>query len=75
MYVQLGGYNGSRLLSSTEVFANGAFTPGASLPVPMSGHCMIKINETHSIVTGGHMQKTYVSIVSSRFNACYISSM
>ena len=45
-----GGRNGSTL-SSTEVFANGSWTVGSSLPRSLYGHCQVQIGET-VLVTG-----------------------
>ena len=43
-------------LSSTEIYssASKAFTVGMELPMPLSGHCMISLNSTHSVLTGGY---------------------
>ena len=47
-----GGFDGSST-ATTEIFANGAFTAGPTMPTKLWNHCAIKINDTHSIQTGG----------------------
>ena len=48
----LGGYDHNVLVSS-EFYRAEVFGTGPTLPSPTAEHCMIKINETHSILTGG----------------------
>ena len=40
-------------LNSTELYEEGTFKPGPELPEAVYGHCMIRINQSHSILTGG----------------------
>ena len=37
----------------TEIFSEGSFHPGPSLPEPLSSHCLMRIDETHIALTGG----------------------
>ena len=42
-------------LNTTEIYipGKGGFVPGPTLPFPRENHCMVKINATHFIFTGG----------------------
>ena len=44
---------GISILDSSEIFKNKSFTPGPQLPEAVSMHCMIPLNYTHIISTGG----------------------
>ena len=48
-----GGQGESSLLSSTEIFEDGNFVSGPKLPLAVSGHCMLEVNYTHSLLTLG----------------------
>lgn len=37
----------------TEIFSEGAFSPGPLLPEPLSSHCLMRLDETHIALTGG----------------------
>ena len=51
----LGGQDGSKTLASTEyIHHNGSQEDGPDLPIDLYGHAAIKINETHSMIIGGH---------------------
>ena len=49
-----GGRDLRNVLSTTEIFEQGSFKAGPVIPAPVYNHCMIRINETHSILTGGY---------------------
>ena len=68
----LGGWGGSSYLSASEIFVNGAFTAGPELPVSVSDHCMIYINETHSMFTGGGGGGTNVSDVCKEYVCLFL---
>lgn len=48
-----GGYGVHERWNSTEIFENGAFKTGPELPQAIQDHCMISLNTTHSMLTGG----------------------
>ena len=48
-----GGHSGDYWLSSTEVWDGSSWSRGDSLPTPLHGHCMTKINRTHIFLVGG----------------------
>ena len=41
-------------MSSTELFKDGFFKEGPQLPAEPSAHCMLELNSTHSMMTGGY---------------------
>ena len=41
------------MLKTSEIYVEGAFVEGPELPEPTYSHCMIRLNETHSLLTGG----------------------
>ena len=47
-----GGSHGT-YLSSTEIFQDTSFRPGPELPLGTYKHCMIRVNDTHAMLTGG----------------------
>ena len=50
-----GGKNSSDIpIKSSEIFENGTFNEGPDIPEAIIKHYMVKINTTHSMVTGGH---------------------
>ena len=54
MYQYVGGFDEAlNRQITTEIFSNGAFTPGPDLPEPLTSYCMARLNETHISVTGG----------------------
>ena len=54
-YSVSGGFVG-RKVRSTKVFRLGKLTKGPKLPQITHSHCMIRINETHSLITGGRIK-------------------
>ena len=40
-------------LDSTEIFSNSTFSPGPKMLLAVSMHCMLKLNNTHILKTGG----------------------
>lgn len=49
-----GGYvSEGNATKTTEIFENGRFRDGPDLPLGLADHCMIRVNVTHSILTGG----------------------
>ena len=49
-----GGYDGNNYLSTSEIFEDGSFKAGPDLPVSVARHCMVMVNETHTVLTGGY---------------------
>ena len=41
------------VLGGTEIYENGVFRLGPSLPKPLREHCMVNLNKTHVFVGGG----------------------
>jgi len=49
-----GGYDlGFENLYSTELWTNNQWKEHVSLPEPMEGHCMTRVNQSHILITGG----------------------
>ena len=42
------------VLDSSEVFNGSMFNFGPKLPIPLSGHCSVKLNKSHIFVAGGY---------------------
>ena len=40
-------------MKSSEIFENGNFNEGPDIPEENYRHCMVKINSTHVVLTGG----------------------
>ena len=65
-------------LATTEIFHNGRFHPGPMIlngvrePVPVTGHCMIRITQKYSMLTGGYQGKKQV-VTNSIFTHCSIN--
>ena len=56
----LGGWNGNRLLASSEyILHDGSREDGRNMPMALGAHAAIKINETHSMVIGGNNNGGY----------------
>ena len=49
----IGGWDGDKILSSTEIVGEAGSTPSIDLPLILERHCLIKINETFALLTGG----------------------
>ena len=49
-------------LSSSEIYEDGEFKAGPEMPVTVYSHCMVRLNETHSLLTGGATNLDQVSI-------------
>ena len=47
----MGGYNGE---VTTEIFQNGSWSFGPTLPNEMRDSCATQINSTHTMITGGY---------------------
>ena len=58
-----GGYEGQNAQSSTHfIKAGGEVVSGPSLPLPLTGHCIVRISEDNFVLMGGHIgsgTKTY----------------
>ena len=51
----LGGIDGSSRLSSTEyIYADGRNEEGPPMPIALSHHAIVKINDTTSLLVGGY---------------------
>ena len=48
----------STLRTSILVNSDLEVTPGPDLPLPLRGHCLLKLNETHVLLNGGHHGST-----------------
>ena len=50
-----GGYNGVSALSSTEVYnaTRNIFSYGVEMPMEMSYHNLVNVNNTHMVLLGG----------------------
>ena len=52
------------ILTSSEILRNMTFTHGPMLPIPLSGHCSVKINEDQIFIAGGygehHLKDSFV---------------
>jgi len=48
-----GGFDGEKMLATTELWSNNKWQEHVRLPEPMYGHCMTKINESHILIVGG----------------------
>ena len=63
-----GGHSGDYWLSSTEVWDGSSWSRGDSLPTPLHGHCMTRINRTHIFLVGGatsHSDRTAAAYIYS----------
>ena len=49
----IGGSDGEKLLATTELWSNNKWEEHVRLPVPLYGHCMTMINQSHILITGG----------------------
>jgi len=47
---------GGHGIATTELWSNNQWQEHVRLPEPWYGHCMIKINESHILITGGHTE-------------------
>ena len=63
-----GGSNGFHLKTS-EIFKDGAFHDGPKLLQAVGGHCMIQLNKTHSILTGGYTNVNMSTVLYIPFRA------
>ena len=68
-----GGKNDGTALSSTEYVTLDGSTKGINLPFTVSGHCMVKLDETVILLVGGEQdekisEKTYVINVTNEFD-------
>ena len=48
-----GGHDGSKWLSSTEIFTGGQWTDGPALPVEMGAHCQVTSRD--SVIVAGKL--------------------
>jgi hypothetical protein len=53
-----GGYSGKKTLDTTELWQNQAWQDHIKLPETLYGHCMVSINKTHVLLSGGYNGKT-----------------
>merc|ERR1719193_1279714 len=49
-----GGKDDLGLHVTSEIFKEGTWTKSIDLPTPLSGHCMLSLNETHHFLCGGY---------------------
>ena len=68
----MGGWDGSKFIDSTEIVSVTGAEPSVDLPILLGRHCLIHINQTYVLITGGitfieeekkgtyhHLNKTY----------------
>ena len=65
----MGGWDGNRFINSTEIVSITGAEPSVDLPIRLGRQCLIHINQTHVLITGGitfiqdkkyaHVDKTY----------------
>ena len=53
------------ILDSSEILEDNKFSYGPILPIPLSGHCAVSINDTHIFIAGGynppyHFKSSYI---------------
>jgi len=48
-----GGFDGSKHFSTSEIWYNHTWNRYTSLPKANRGHCLVRLNSTHSFLTGG----------------------
>ena len=48
------------LLDSSEILRNHEFTQGPMLPIPLSGHCSVKLNGSHIFISGGYGDQSHL---------------
>ena len=65
----LGGNDGLNSMATTELFVHGHIVTGPELPYAVENPCMIRINETHSMLTGGYSSDYYAKKVSNHDNS------
>ena len=50
-----GGYDGGRKhFATSEIWYNHTWNKYTSLPTAIRGHCIVKLNSTHFLLTGGY---------------------
>eukprot|EP00092_Neocalanus_flemingeri_P018593 GFUD01020136.1.p1 GENE.GFUD01020136.1~~GFUD01020136.1.p1 ORF type:complete len:213 (-),score=32.04 GFUD01020136.1:329-922(-) len=49
-----GGYDESAVLATTELYYNNTWHAHTNLPQPVHGHCMLQVNSSHTLLTGGY---------------------
>lgn len=56
-----GGISGTYAFDSVEVFDGDAWQPGPDMPSAASHHCLVQLNETHTIMMGGTVEsRSYI---------------
>jgi len=51
-----GGYDGDQILDTTEIWNNNQSQPHVRLPDGRRKHCLVSLNNTHALLTGGYTQ-------------------
>ena len=56
------------LLNSSEILQSNEFIQGPTLPIPLSGHCSVKLDEGHIFIAGGygdqsHLKDSFILII------------
>ena len=64
-----GGENDNGVTESTEIYdgATEQFTPFVDLPVPMYGHNLVNINNTHMVALGGFFESNQAFMFDSKY--------
>ena len=69
----IGGWDGDKFLSSTEIVGETGSKPSIELPLTLGYHCLIKINETFALLTGGITREPNIS--STTINHTYFVNL
>ena len=51
-----GGYDGDQVLDTSEIWSNNQSQPHVKLPQTMWDHCVVSLNNTHALLTGGRTE-------------------
>jgi len=49
-----GGHDGDQVFDTTEIWSNNQSRPHVRLPGRMGSHCLVSLNSTHVLLTGGY---------------------
>lgn len=52
-WLVMGGHDGSSYVSSSEMLVGGKFVNSITLPTPVIGHCLVKVNASSYLLIGG----------------------
>ena len=63
----MGGWDGNRFINSTEIVSLTGAEPSVDLPIRLGRQCLIQINQTYVLITGGITQNSYTHIDKTYF--------